>query len=375
MIHRGLLVRDSLHHFLAMRTIKVVIRHHLVVGIDIRLEVMIREVVRIEWNAPDGRTVSISSDIRAWSRRQELRQVNVETILVVFIGAFPYIGNLAVEGWSLEFRAHCSQVRVHQAPHGRVNDRGHQSADKRITLEGISEDILPLVRPQVIADSKQFVTFAREYLGKQLSSQPPSHAVKSLQINDRPEIVKDTRKQAPVIQAREPKSRGPVVILSIRLVEQFRQVVKGKGTGRHGNPKALSKGTEQGRCLSLYRGRYDHSGRFPITATLTHGCREVIKGDPVQPVLTVIQRPDTDICDTQFIRLGNIPVIILTRHVVELLYNDDVTLPERHIHPAVVRLQPYLASLGIIMIDLHHVREEAVGILTQQLGDNHLEDS
>ena len=29
----------------------------------------------------------------------------------------------------------------------------------------------------------------------------------------------------------------------------------------------------------------------------------------------------------------------------------------------------------IVMIHLHHVREEAVGILTQQLGDDHLEDA
>ena len=40
-----------------------------------------------------------------------------------------------------------------------------------------------------------------------------------------------------------------------------------------------------------------------------------------------------------------------------------------------MRVEPHLAGNGIVVVNLHHVREEPVAVLAQQLGDNHLEDS
>ena len=55
---------------------------------------------------------------------------------------------------------------------------------------------------------------------------------------------------------------------------------------------------------------------------------KVVKRYPVQPVLTLLLT-NAYTCDTQLVRLGDIPVVLSRRLTVVLLYHNDITHAER----------------------------------------------
>ena len=82
---------------------------------------------------------------------------------------------------------------------------------------------------------------------------------------------------------------------------------------------------------------------------------EVRELQPVKPVLAVALIADADCRHKHLIRFGDIPSISLCRFMVVLHASDDIILPERVVHPAVVRLQIDTLRLRIVVVHLHLV--------------------
>ena len=79
--------------------------------------------------------------------------------------------------------------------------------------------------------------------------------------------------------------------------------------------------------------------------------------------------------NAKLVVLGDIPVILCRRITVVLLHHDDITHSERVIQLAVSGIEPHLTRHWVVVVNLHHVREEPVAVLSQQLGYNHFEDT
>ena len=68
-------------------------------------------------------------------------------------------------------------------------------------------------------------------------------------------------------------------------------------------------------------------------------------------------------------------VILLGRKTIILLHHNVITLAEGIVHTAFLGIEIYPATLSIVVIHLHHGGKDAVVVLAQQLGYNHLEDA
>ena len=68
-------------------------------------------------------------------------------------------------------------------------------------------------------------------------------------------------------------------------------------------------------------------------------------------------------------------VILIGRKTIILLDHDVIALAEGIVHTAFFGIEIYPAALCIEVIHLHHGGEDAVVILSQELRDDHLEDS
>ena len=119
-----------------------------------------------------------------------------------------------------------------------------------------------------------------------------------------------------------------------------------------------------------------HLRRIWPAVVVAHLRGEVRERHPVQPVAVLVGlAPAANIRDEQLIRLRDISVTP-AHHVVlslVLLHHDTVVLAEVHEPASVVRREPHLARLRIIVVHLHHRGEDAVVVLAQQLRDDHLE--
>ena len=104
-----------------------------------------------------------------------------------------------------------------------------------------------------------------------------------------------------------------------------------------------------------------------------HGCAEVPERHPVKAVFSKGQVAHANFFNDEFVLLGDIIAVILRRHPVVLLHEDDVVLAERVVQLAVLRVKPHLARFGVVMVHLHHAREGAVVVLAQHLRHDELE--
>ena len=106
--------------------------------------------------------------------------------------------------------------------------------------------------------------------------------------------------------------------------------------------------------------------------TILHLSGEVVESHPVKPFLPVLSLANAHSRHVQLVRLCHVPVVFLIRVTVILLYEYDIIHAEWVVQPAPLRLQVNLSALLVVMVHLHHVAEEAVTVLSQQLRDNHL---
>ena len=106
---------------------------------------------------------------------------------------------------------------------------------------------------------------------------------------------------------------------------------------------------------------------------LTHTRRKVADGHPVQAVAVFIVFPaGTNLIDNQLVVLGDVSGTT-ANHVVarlELLHQDTVARAEYVVQLATVRIHPHLTRFRIVVVYLHHGREDAVVVLSQQLTRN-----
>ena len=98
---------------------------------------------------------------------------------------------------------------------------------------------------------------------------------------------------------------------------------------------------------------------------------EVIELQPVQTIFAIIQVTDAYGSHTELIRLGDIPVVFSAGIAVVLLHHNNVTRAQRVIQLTPLRIEHHPMRLGVVVVHLHHVAEEAVGILAQQLRNDH----
>ena len=59
---------------------------------------------------------------------------------------------------------------------------------------------------------------------------------------------------------------------------------------------------------------------------------------------------------------------------LELLHHEDITLSERVVQTPPVRVEVDPARVGVVMVHLHHPGEDAVVVLSQELGHDELVD-
>ena len=67
--------------------------------------------------------------------------------------------------------------------------------------------------------------------------------------------------------------------------------------------------------------------------------------------------------------------VVLRRHSVVLLHHDVVAFAERVVEFSVLCGEPHLASLRVVVVNLHHGSEDTVVVLTEQLRNNEREDT
>ena len=116
--------------------------------------------------------------------------------------------------------------------------------------------------------------------------------------------------------------------------------------------------------------RFDAAGR----SSILHATAEALELHPVKTMLPVCCTTTACFGDNQLVALGHIVVIAAVGHSVVLLYKDDVILAERIVQLTILCIQVYLATLRVVVINLHHACEDAVVILAKELRDNHLID-
>ena len=99
-----------------------------------------------------------------------------------------------------------------------------------------------------------------------------------------------------------------------------------------------------------------------------HCCCKVAELHPVQPLAVLVGRAaSADLRYYQFVLLGDISVTT-THDIVSwliLLYHDAVIHPELHVQLTVIGLHPHLASLRVVVVYLHHGREDTVVVLAE----------
>ena len=140
-------------------------------------------------------------------------------------------------------------------------------------------------------------------------------------------------------------------------------------TDRHNSYKSLAVrvdiivGTYQ--CVTFPESK--------LRSHILHGRSEVLELQPVKAILAQRQITNANSRHTELVGLGNIPLGIKCRITIILLNNNDIANAQRVIQFAVAGLQPYLSRRWVVVVHFHHVREEAVTVLTQQLRDNHFE--
>ena len=117
--------------------------------------------------------------------------------------------------------------------------------------------------------------------------------------------------------------------------------------------------------------RFDAAGR----SSILHATAEALELHPVKTMLPVCCTTTACFGDNQLVALGHIVVIAAVWHSVVLLYKDDVIFAERIVQLTILGIQVYLATLRVVVINLHHACEDAVVVLAQELGDYHFVNS
>ena len=271
MVDGHLLVGDSLDHLLLPgAVIEIVFSHHLVVYIHVRLQVMVSAVISVKRYAADSRPVGVAADIGARRRRQKQCQVRIVCALVSIERSLADVSYIVVEGGRPELRPHGVQIRPEHPSQGRADDRGHQSADVRIALESVFEDIAALVRTKVETRLHQCIPLSREYLREYGGNQPSSHAFKSLRVHLRPVIINDVREERLVKQVRERIGRLTLTELRVRLVNQYGQVPECGRLCRNRDTRSILEDVKQAGDPGLHQGRHLHGLSMFRVLTVAH---------------------------------------------------------------------------------------------------------
>ena len=100
--------------------------------------------------------------------------------------------------------------------------------------------------------------------------------------------------------------------------------------------------------------------------------RKVLESQPIETILAIRQVTYSNLLHPELIRLRHVPVILSVRITVVLLYLDIVTATKGVVQLAILSLQHHLTGAFVVVIHHHHVREDTVGVLTQQLRHDHL---